>query len=317
MSIAKLIYGVDVIDGLKTLEPESVHCVVTSPPYWGLRDYGVDGQIGLEKMPEDYVSKMVEVFREVRRALRGDGTLWLNLGDSYSGSMSTDKAVINPNSLSGKSGGQTEGYRKEARGIVNGLKPKDLCGIPWRVAFALQTDGWWLRQDIIWSKPNPMPESVTDRCTKAHEYVFLMSKSARYYYDADAIKEPFKPISIERSMQDIENQVGSFRTHAGMKSNGPMKARGDMVLGANKRSVWEIATESYSEAHFATFPKALVLPCILAGCPSEGTVLDPFSGSGTVGEVATGNGRSFIGIDLNKKYEQMARNRIGLFVENR
>lgn len=349
----------DALTTLKTIPDESVNCCVTSPPYWGLRDYGtakweggipecdhkvgrfeysvsekqksnngsaghqamdvcpkcgavrIDEQLGLEKTPEEYVNKLVEVFREVRRVLRKDGTLWLNLGDSYSGA----------------------GWRN------NGLKPKDLVGIPWRVAFALQADGWWLRQDIIWHKPNPMPESVRDRCTKAHEYIFLLSKQAKYYYDADAVKEPFRgkderqwagnykddgsiiqgdtKKGIKRTKSYPKEYAGggtSFNGHSGYyKADGTPIGNGFR----NLRSVWTVTTKPYKEAHFATFPPKLIEPCILAGCPRGGVVLDPFIGSGTVAMVATQLGRDYIGIDLNPTYIELAEKRkqvtMGLF----
>lgn len=278
---------------LRGLDESSVHCVVTSPPYWGLRDYGTDGQLGLEETPADHVANMVEVFREVRRVLREDGTLWLNYGDCYASTGS-------------------------------GLKPKDLCGIPWRVAFALQEDGWWLRQDIIWHKPDPMPESVTDRCTKAHEYIFLLAKSPRYYYDADAVKEKQSILGIARAKY---SRVGSAKNkaaieteknnHINPKFDEATRARERAGHGRNRRSVWTIATNRYPGAHFATFPPDLVKPCIMAGCPDGGTVLDPFTGSGTVAEVARANGCRFVGAELNPEYIELAKKRLqqrGLFV---
>ncbi len=312
------LYQGDAKEVLEYLPPESVDCCITSPPYWGLRDYKANGQLGLEKTPEEYVAKMAQVFREVRRVLKKEGTCWLNLGDSYSGSMSTDKAIVNMESLSGKSGGQTIGYRKEPRGVVNGLKPKDLVGIPWRVAFALQADGWWLRQDIIWSKPNPMPESVTDRCTKSHEYIFLLSKSAKYYYDHQAILEPIAESTIGRGpvdfggakgrnykegidVSDPNYRAGSEqwgRTYDYQKSSRKMNgdnckiggngtglqghsgnydAEGNLLgnpLGRNKRSVWEITTKPYKEAHFATFPPDLIQPMVMAGTSAKGVCPD-------------------------------------------
>ena len=340
----------DCRDMLKTLPPDSVHCCVTSPPYWGLRDYGHDGQIGLEKSWPDFLTAMLEVFAEVHRVLRPDGTLWLNLGDTYNtGTSSGRKATT-----AGKHSyweNPSIAYRVNANAI--GLKPKDLVGIPWRVAFALQEQGWYLRQDIIWSKPNPMPESVTDRCTKAHEYLFLLSKSPRYYFDAEAIAEPCSPSTHARLSQDVQSQIGSERAHAGDKTNGNMKAvgrkswkgltfdgardlavrpdtgrkRADVGSGIknnnsmdaalaimpekrNRRSVWTINTEGYREAHFATFPTALVEPCIKAGCPAGGTVLDPFGGAGTTGLVADRLQRSAILIELNPEYAAMAERRI-------
>jgi DNA modification methylase len=326
----------DVRAKLAELPDASVHCVVTSPPYFGLRDYGHAGQIGLEPTPAAFVATMVEVFREVRRVLRDDGTLWLNLGDSYASAW-----VCNRRSVIG-SGSLPDGKRaNRPNRLVDGLKEKDLMGIPWRVAFALQADGWYLRQDIIWSKPNPMPESVTDRCTKAHEYLFLLSKSARYHYDAAAIAEPVADATVSRLAQDVECQEGSHRVPG--KTNGTMKAvrkRADRFGGnkhggdttkhsdgsvytgretRNKRSVWEVCTQPYSEAHFATFPPALIEPCILAGCPKGGTVLDPFGGAGTTGLVADRLGRNAILIELNPEYAAIAERRIkgdaGMFAE--
>lgn len=337
MSFAKLKYGIDVMDGLKDIPDESIQCVVTSPPYWGLRDYGTGSkQIGHEKKPEDFVLKLVQVFREVRRVLKSDGTLWLNLGDSYY------------NHFGGGSPSMTTGNAGavKARGRNNKpkhdlFKIKDLIGIPWRVALALQADGWYLRQDIIWSKPNPMPESVTDRCTKSHEYIFLLTKSANYFYNADAIKEPITDSTAIRLLQNIDQQKGSSRVPC--KTNGNMKACGrkafDASMGGggstfvghsgykksdgssslsatrNKRSVWNIATKPYKGAHFATFPMEIPKICILAGTKGGGDiVLDPFSGSGTTGEVATGLGRNYLGLDLNIEYLELAKKRIGLFV---
>ena len=307
------IYVGDCLASLRTMLDQSVHCCITSPPYFGLRDYGHDGQIGLEQTPDEYVARLVEVFREVRRVLRDDGTLWLNLGDSY---------ARNPaKGGSGPAGKNRDWYGDnygDARGadVPNGLKEKDLIGIPWRVAFALQADGWYLRQDIIWHKPNPMPESVRDRCTKAHEYLFLLAKSERYYFDGAAISEPIAPASIQRlSQTNLPNQAGSTRVPG--KTNGPMKAVGPRFCGykysdgkRNKRSVWTIATKPFKEAHFATFPPELVEPCVLAGCPAATSVLDPFGGSGTTSVVATQHGRSSILCELNPDYVEMARRRI-------
>lgn len=372
----------DALTMLKTLPDESVQCCVTSPPYWGLRDYGtakweggnsecnhisrpqtsykagsnqgalrdgpykdicgkcgavrVDSQLGLKKTPEEYVGKMVEVFREVKRVLRGDGTLWLNLGDSYAANNRWGGAT-NTDSKQWSNAGTRE-FQAPAR-IDHPTKPKDLVGIPWRVAFALQADGWYLRQDIIWHKPNPMPESVTDRCTKAHEYIFLMSKNAKYYYDQAAIKEPLQKASHVRLAQDVANQTGSERVPG--KTNGPMKAvtfggakgraynpdpedpnyrNGSEQWGrdyiptpdmkANKKSVWTVTTRGYKEAHFATFPPDLITPCILAGCPESGTVLDPFFGAGTTGLVCSRLNREYVGIELNGEYVEMAKRRI-------
>ena len=367
----------DAIEALRGMEPESVHCCVTSPPYWGLRNYGVDGAYGLEPTLEEYIERMVEVFREVRRVLRKDSTCWLNIGDAYAsgGNMDTPSRRANP----GKS-------KAHARGASvptprpPGLKHKDLIGIPWRVAFALQADGWWLRSDILWHKPNPMPESVRDRPTRAHEYVFLLTKSAKYFYDADAIRTPG---------QERIGQAGTFSRNGAVSEHGipgqtaaEHRLRDDCVpAGANARTVWRIATQPYKGAHFATFPEKLVEPCILAGTSERGvcaqcgapwervtessyhkhrpsgglqprsergnkhapetnwgtfgtnlrkevttlgwqptcdhdsepvpaTVLDPFCGSGTTGVVALRHGRSFIGIELNPEYVDLARKRI-------
>jgi DNA modification methylase len=391
----------DCRDVLRTLPDESVHCVVTSPPYWGLRDYGVAGQIGLEQSPFDYVDEMVAVFRELWRVLRLDGTLWLNLGDSYAGSgrggnpteetsgleggqasqrasmvrrtrpsdeigaSARDAAVTNVARRALRSGPPSSKSTLRGNGHIGGgpklqnlptrfsaacedgrlhtsyapapagLKQKDLMGMPWRVAFALQADGWWLRQDIIWSKPNPMPESVTDRCTKAHEYLFLLSKSERYYYDADAIKEQAAYSGLanqdDSGFKDPRSFNGKHRNgyrSSGNKSHkavteyersdseehrtkaGLLKISDTAYAMRNKRSVWEVSTEPFSEAHFATFPPALIEPCILAGCPKGGTVLDPFGGAGTTGMVADRLGRDAILIELNPEYAAMAERRI-------
>jgi DNA modification methylase len=278
-----------------------VQTCVTSPPYWGLRDYGVEGQLGLEATPEQYVAGMVEVFRLVREVLADDGTLWLNLGDSYTGNAASGGANQNPG-----------GHAFRVVGVPiksgNGLKPKDLVGIPWRVAFALQADGWTLRSDIIWHKPNPMPESVTDRPTKAHEYVFLLAKSERYFYDAEAIKEPGEwcgmQLGIVRGKKTRALAMG--RMPSGNERPG---ADADSPDRRNRRTVWTIATEPYSEAHFATFPQALVEPCILAGSRAGDTVLDPFMGSGTVARVAERFGRRWLGCELNPAYVDLCDER--------
>ena len=298
----------DCLTALKEMESESVQCCVTSPPYWGLRDYGVEGQLGLEKTPEEYVAKMVDVFREVRRVLKDDGTLWLNLGDSYAANGISGLDLQGATSTVGKANPRSHHKKK----VPAGLKPKDLVGIPWRVAFALQADGWYLRQDIIWSKPNPMPESVTDRCTKSHEYIFLLTKSARYYYDNEAVKEKQAESSAERALYgwNGRNDDGSngARTGSGirkMKESGMnMGEAGLIPLDGmrNKRSVWSITTQPYKEAHFATFPQEIPRTCILAGSKKGDTILDPFCGSGTTGEVALKLDRNFIGIELNQKY---------------
>ena len=298
----KIIQG-DCRDMLATLPEQSVHCCVTSPPYFGLRDYGVDGQIGLEPTPEAFVAEMVAVFREVRRVLRDDGTVWLNLGDSYAattkGSSGVGKNATNKGTL----------LQDRSWSVPPGLKPKDIIGIPWRVAFALQADGWYLRQDIIWHKPNPMPESVTDRCTKAHEYVFLLSKSARYFYDGAAIAEDAIHAGVVKKAtgEDAKNANAGFGsdTKSGFTKN-------DILIGEtrNARSVWTIATQPFKEAHFATFPPDLAERCIKAGCPQGGTVLDPFGGAGTTGLVADRLQRNAILIELNPAYVDIAQRRI-------
>jgi DNA modification methylase len=291
----------DCIASMRGLPDQSVNMCVTSPPYFGLRDYGHDGQIGLEATPDAFVARLVEVFREVRRVLRDDGTLWLNLGDSYSteskwGGSTSGKAAAGIHGAGG--GGRTK--------VRHGIPDKNLLGIPWRVAFALQADGWYLRQDIIWHKPNPMPESVRDRCTKAHEYLFLLSKSDRYFFDGDAIKEPAAESSLSRLAQNIEAQAGSTRVPG--KTNGTMKAvGGDM---RNRRSVWTVTTKPFKGAHFATFPPDLIEPCILAGCPVGGTVLDPFGGSGTTAGVAVKHGRKAILCELNPEYAALVPDRV-------
>ena len=271
---------------LRTLGADSVHCCVTSPPYFNLRDYGASGQLGQEATPEEYIKRLVEVFREVRRVLRPDGTLWLNIGDSYT-----------------SGGRKTRDFDK---------KPKDLIGIPWMLAFALRSDGWYLRQDIIWHKPNAMPESVRDRCTKSHEYIFLLSKSERYHFDADAIREPFTTpprTGIRRSYRS--GCVSSFdMEHGHLKQSGNFAGLPLNPAGRNKRDVWTISTSSFKGANFAVFPEKLVDPCIQAGCPQGGIVLDPFMGSGTTGVVAKRLGRRFIGIDINADYCTMAIKRI-------
>lgn len=389
----RIIQG-DALEVLRTLEDESVHCCVTSPPYWGLRDYGVKptvwggdenhkhewgdivrvnatnhtdkrrwqhtrngrdeeapiekrvawlrsqvnqgafcqcgawrGSLGLEPTPEMYVEHLVEIFREVRRVLRGDGTVWLNLGDCYA----TGAGKVGDCPGGGEQGERWKGYRgthtTDSSGLqayrmadgghtqpnrmpLPGLKPKDLVGIPWRVAFALQADGWWLRSDIIWEKTNPMPESVTDRPTKAHEYIFLLAKSERYWYDADAIREDAAEDTLARY------ERGRSQNHK-WSDGGPGNQTCEVTLdhmigkdGRNKRSVWTIATQPYPEAHFATFPPKLIEPCILAGCPVGGTVLDPFCGTGTALMVALRLNRAAIGIELNPEYIEMATRRI-------
>jgi DNA modification methylase len=337
----------------------SVQTCITSPPYWGLRDYGTatwvggevecshvavnttrtawansipgpagdegknalyrnrtkevggecgkcgakrtDLQLGLESTPEEYVEKLVAVFREVKRVLRDDGTLWLNLGDSYASQGGPEPSQTKWQ-VDGASNGQNGGKSRRP----GNLKPKDLVGIPWMMAFALRADGWYLRSDIIWAKPNPMPESVTDRPTKAHEYVFLLSKSERYFYDAEAIMEP---ASVNKPWSQSSN--GGAKAATERQGGGVLGVAADDAVGRNRRTVWTIPTHPFPEAHFATFPEKLVEPCVLAGCPEGGTVLDPFAGSGTVGVVAMKRARSFIGCELNPEYVRMARKRIG------
>ena len=299
----------DVFDVLPTLEAGSVQMCVTSPPYWGLRDYGVDKQLGLESTPAEFVARMVDVFRQVRRVLKDDGTCWVNLGDSYAGS--SQNGGIDPSGLLGYGNSGTRNVvdtHAPKRGL-GGLKPKDLCGIPWRVAFALQDDGWHLRQDIIWHKPNPMPESVTDRCTKAHEYVFLLSKRARYYFDAEAIAE--KATHAGKTVTLGEKSLSKGQA-AGLGIDASGNGNADSVLVAdnrNRRSVWTVPSEAYVDAHFATYPKKLIEPCILAGSRPGDVVLDPFFGSGTTGEVCERLGRQWVGVEINPEYAAMARRR--------
>ena len=376
------IYLGDTRDLLKTLPDESIDCCVTSPPYWGLRDYGtaswtggdsscdhveseirtgqgleelskkyrgggkkqgqvpktqfksvcgkcgairIDRQIGLEETPAAFVQNMVEVFQEVKRAMKPEGTLWLNLGDTYAaGGLGggSGKQKTNAGSCNGS-------HIEKPRKAPDGFKRKDLIGIPWRVAFALQVDGWYLRQDIIWAKPNPMPESVTDRCTKSHEYIFLLSKSEKYFYDSEAIKEAATCGRLRGSGPMV--QPGTGRNDAGVSGDhrtrpsakkGSFNGKTDAMASTgqnafrsvvdyrNKRSVWNVATYSFKKAHFATFPPKLIEPCILAGCPKDGVVLDPFFGSGTTGFVARENNRNFIGFELNENYIKIANDRI-------
>jgi len=285
---------------------------VTSPPYYGLRDYGHDGQIGLEETPDAYIKAMVEVFRCVWDVLADDGTLWLNIGDSYSagkvGRGDQDRNTRNTDGRNTANATDTGAPMYAQRKLSEGLKHKDLIGIPWMLAFALRADGWYLRQDIIWHKPNPMPESVTDRCTKAHEYIFLISKSQKYYFDNEAIAEPLAASSVARLAQPtLAKQTGSDRVPG--KTNGNMKAVGNGET-RNRRSVWTVTTKPYKGAHFATFPPDLITPCILAGAPAGGIVLDPFMGSGTTAAVAIANGRDYLGCELNPAYKELQDLRI-------
>ena len=281
------------------LPEDSLNCIITSPPYWGLRDYGVDGQIGLERTPGEYIAKLVKVFRALRAALRNDGTAWVNIGDCWAND--------------GKWGGETGGKQayldannrkrvgREKR--LTGLKPKDLVGIPWMLAFALRDDGWYLRSEIIWHKPNPMPESVTDRPTKAHEQIFLLTKSPRYFYDATAIAEKTDPKNSRDTTTHRRNPPPGAATDSGFVNGRHFETR-------NKRDVWTVSCPRFTEAHFATFPPDLIQPCVLAGCPEGETVFDPFMGAGTTALVAKQNGRKFIGIELNPEYIEIAAKRI-------
>jgi DNA modification methylase len=269
----------DCIEQMRTISDQSINCCVTSPPYYGLRDYGCDGQIGLEETPDQFIAKLVDVFREVKRVLKDDGTLWVNIGDGYFSKQNNNRNGLNGSLGDGKVRGGGEYKTQKRKPGETGCKDKDLIGIPWMLAFALRADGWYLRQDIIWHKPNPMPESVTDRCTKAHEYIFLLTKSQKYYFDHNEIKE--KAVSL------LDNNA--FR---------------------NKRSVWSVNVRPYKEAHFATYPSELITPCILAGCPEDGIVLDPFGGSGTTAEVAIKNNRNAILCELNPNYVEIIKNRL-------
>lgn len=397
----------DALTGLRGVPSNSIHCCVTSPPYFGLRDYQSEGQVGLESTPEAFIQRLVEIFREVRRVLRKDGVCWVNIGDSYARTGGNDRTV-SPTASVGNTVRSMKAMPSRSQKAPMGLKEKDLIGIPWMLAFALRADGWYLRQDIIWSKPNPMPESVRDRCTKSHEYIFLLTKSRKYYYDHEAIKEPVTLSTIARLDQDLEQQDGSNRIPG--KTNGPMKAVGrrpqmqralelanqagltqthfdairavgmsdagrakllqtgsgknaeetirladeaKAVLGGyyreflsrkssgnkarkpgsergcpegtgsnvcgsvpweghtrNKRSVWSVSTKPFKEAHFATFPEDLIVPCILAGCPPGGVVLDPFMGAGTTAVVARRLGRNYLGYELNAEYVSIANHRL-------
>ena len=306
-------------DCLETLQrmPDGIaQTCVTSPPYFGLRDYGHDGQIGLEPTPDEFIAKLVALFREVRRVLREGGTLWLNIGDSYAAQRggSTPPAETLAGGINGKGDddakrGRKEGYNPARNASAIGVKHKDLIGVPWMLAFALRADGWYLRQEIIWAKPNPMPESVTDRCTKSHESIFLLAKSEKYYCDMAAIAE--KTVYPEgpgnKSHRHMDGAVYGLPEKAscqsGMLGIGPRETR-------NKRSVWTVATTPYKGAHFATFPTALIEPCILAGAPAGGVVLDPFFGSGTTGQVAQDLGRKFIGCELNPAYKALQDERL-------
>ena len=287
----------DCIELMRDMPDCSVQCCVTSPPYWGLRDYGHDGQIGLEATPEAYVARMVEVFREVRRVLREDGTCWVNLGDSYAANRTYQ---VTPTKWKALSQGQSAS-------VPPGLKPKDLVGIPWRVAFALQADGWWLRQDLIWHKPNPMPESVRDRCTKAHEYLFLLTKSERYHFDVKAIAEPGVTGKWEAMPPIGGVKHAGHEFHGGRVYTGKRPASDGM---RRRRSVWKVPVKPYKGSHFAVMPPKLIEPCIKAGSREGDTVLDPFAGSGTTLAVAMELGRNAVGCELNPDYANLAKERI-------
>ncbi len=336
----------DVFEELAKIPDESINCVVTSPPYWGLRDYGIDGQIGLEPTLQGYIASIVRVFDELKRVLAKDGTAWLNCGDSYCSvgglhdGREDNQRGVGAKAIWRNGSGRADGIVDE-RGQRNrngtraaGFKPKDLCMVPNRLAIALQDAGWWVRSEIIWSKPNPMPESVTDRPSTAHEKVWLLTKSQRYFYDAEAVRLGLAESSIQRLQQNVDAQAGSTRANGGAKTNGPMRAVGGKQRGhgrrhdgfndrwdkmtkaeqqrngRNLRNVWNIATKPFKEAHFATFPPELPETCIKAGCPRGGMVLDPFGGAGTTGLIADRLQRNAILIELNPEYAEIARKRI-------
>jgi DNA modification methylase len=319
---AKILVG-DVLHRISEISDGSVQCVVTSPPYWGLRDYGNDEQIGLEQNPQDYIDAMVKVFRQVKRVLANDGVLWINIGDSYSGSGKGPAGNL------GKTHNERHLEHKTGGIVPEGMKPKDLVGIPWMLAFALRADGWYLRQDIIWHKPNPMPESVTDRCTKSHEYVFMLTKSVKYFFDAKAIEEPSKtkPGATWSERKAAGATAGNVIVGDGVRNGTQRVVHGKGVTSnltrqdgmRNKRSVWSITTKPFKGAHFAVMPEALVEPCVLASSRIGDTVFDPFSGSGTVGVVSNRLGRDYIGCELNGEYAKLSRERLedanGLYAE--
>ena len=315
------------LEVLKSLPDNSIDCCVTSPPYYALRDYGCDGQIGLEETPEKYIERLCEVFSEVRRVLTPEGTLWLNIGDSYNGNKVGNTEVVKNKKVS-----ESNDFHKKLWG---GAKPKDLIGVPWMLAFALRSQGWYLRQDIIWHKPNPMPESVTDRCTKSHEYIFLMSKSQKYYFDYEAIQEPCADqsrtnyacgnrtngINKDRNDNDFGERSKNWKPRTkncqydGQKPNSFHLSRENgepdkEYYVRNKRDVWSVNVKPCSEAHFATYPFELIKPCILAGCPENGIVLDPFMGSGTTAIVARSLNRNYLGVELNPEYIKIAHKRL-------
>jgi len=307
----------DCLSELPTMASNSVQCCVTSPPYWGLRDYGVDGQIGLESSPDTYIERLVSVFDEVRRVLKPSGVLWLVLGDSYIGSWGAQsrqgrgamkgRSIVAARQIAvaAKKGRRTGSVPQNAWG----LKPKDMCGLPWRIAFALQASGWWLRSDVIWNKPTALPESVKDRPTRSHDYLFLLAKSRRYHYDASAIAEPATGNAHARGsgLNPKARLVGAQRTRKNQSWSAVVRG---VVQRRNKRTVWTIASQPFAGAHFACFPPKLVEPCVLAGSRPGDTVLDPFAGAWTTGLVALRLGCKFIGVEVNPDYVQLARKRI-------
>lgn len=314
MELNRILCG-DALEVLRTLPSESVQCCVTSPPYFNLRNYGIDGQIGLEAAPEDFIARLVAVFSEVKRVLKQDGTLWVNMGDSYAGGGRGGNPPESGHWMQSTNAGSLQ---LAPMGVPAGMKAKDLMGMPWTLALALRADGWYLRSDIIWSKPNPMPESVTDRPTKAHEYLFLLSKSDRYYYDHEAIKEPLArpdegrrttPAVFGGKLKHVEAGKQS-RLHSGNEYTGTSDGN------RNRRTVWEVSPAQFSEAHFATFPEKLIQPCIMAGSREGDTVLDPFFGAGTTGLVCKRLARNYIGIELNPDYIKIAEKRIGSIPES-
>lgn len=319
-----MIINADCLVGLSQIHSNSIQCCVTSPPYFALRNYQMDGQIGLEDTPKEYISRLVQVFREVRRVLKDDGTLWINISDSYAsgGKKRTEDQAIAKSSLSGGLKSQKQSLTQQSK-IVDGLKPKDLIGIPWMLAFALRDDGWYLRQEIIWEKPNQMPQSVKDRCTKSHESIFLLSKSSKYYFDHKAIQEPAicgaRGSEFNKGKTAL-HQLGRAQKVRPSAEKGSFKAKGEPLTGQlpfraivdmrNKRSVWKVSTKPLKEAHFAAYPIELIEPCILAGSKEGDIILDPFLGSGTTGIAATMHGREYVGIELNPEYVEIAKKRL-------
>lgn len=308
-----IIHTGDCLEVLKALPDESVHCCVTSPPYYALRDYGMEEQIGREATPKEYISRLTEVFTEVRRVLRSDGTLWLNIADTYAGK-GNQGDFVDPKNPKGRNGQAVALNYK-----VEGCKPKDMIGIPWMLAFALRDSGWYLRNDIIWMKENPMPESCKDRCSRCYEHIFLLSKSRKYFFDAKAISEPIAPATAERLKRGMKGGNKYGKPVPGQPQtqtiNRP-RAHGEITDSMinpmrNKRDVWVVNTVPFKGGHYAAYPPKLVEPCLLAGCPEGGIVLDPFFGSGTTGMVAKQLNRHYIGIELNPEYAELAKARIG------